>query len=157
MPLTPNTCEERVIYKSSLVGFPFHLGIPVGNRLYRRTDITVPPLSFTMIVFWFQTPDIVHTVLSPTMFRAEFRRSSSTSMFNRNVKFQVDIIQSNEQENTFYVNFLLLSGTVQCSVYSCDINSGKKIFEGISCNWGLSVHNKRGDNWDFTQNLCWLT
>ena len=31
-------------------------------------------------------------------------------MFNRNVKFQVDIIQSKEQENTFYVNFLLLSG-----------------------------------------------
>lgn len=55
-------------------------------------------------------PDIVHTVITPTMFRAEFRRSSNSSMFNRNVKFQVDIIQSKEKENTFYINFLLLSG-----------------------------------------------
>ena len=67
-----------------------------------------PQICITLSVF--QTPDIVHTVVSPLMFRAEFRRSSSTSMFNRNVKFQVDIIQSKEQENTFYVNFLLLSG-----------------------------------------------
>lgn len=49
-------------------------------------------------------------MVSQTMFRAEFRRGSSTSMFNRNVKFQVDIIQSKDKENTFYINFLLLSG-----------------------------------------------
>ncbi|KAL3841539.1 hypothetical protein ACJMK2_019666 [Sinanodonta woodiana] len=37
------------------------------------------------------TPDLSHSVVSATTFRAEYRRSGSSSMFSRNVRFQVDI------------------------------------------------------------------
>ncbi|KAF6032455.1 hypothetical protein EB796_009269 [Bugula neritina] len=67
------------------------------------------------------TPDIGHTVVSPALFRAEYRRSSNTSMFNRNVKFQVDIMQSKEHEDTFYINILLLSGPVRRFKRLCEL------------------------------------
>ncbi|KAJ8298619.1 hypothetical protein KUTeg_022679 [Tegillarca granosa] len=37
------------------------------------------------------TADLSHSVVSTTTFRAEYRRSGSSSMFSRNVRFQVDI------------------------------------------------------------------
>ncbi|KAK2144398.1 hypothetical protein LSH36_761g01013 [Paralvinella palmiformis] len=61
------------------------------------------------------TPDLSHSVLSPTSFRAEYRRSSGSSMFTRNVKFQVDIAappkgEADGEPKMHCVTFTLLSG-----------------------------------------------
>ena len=62
-----------------------------------------------------QTPDLSHSVVTPTSFRAEYRRSGSTSVFSRNVKFQVDVapVQKEGSQEGFKmhcVTFTLLSG-----------------------------------------------
>ena len=67
------------------------------------------------MVFMLQTPDLSHSVLSPTSFRAEYRRSSGSSMFTRNVKFQVDIAappksEADSEPKMHCVTFTLLSG-----------------------------------------------
>ncbi|CAI9729816.1 serine/threonine-protein kinase BRSK2-like isoform X1 [Octopus vulgaris] len=59
------------------------------------------------------TPDMSHSVVSTTTFRAEYRRSSSASMFSRNVRFQVDISPSPGYENngeSYCLTFTLISG-----------------------------------------------
>jgi len=45
-----------------------------------------------LIHTFFSSPDVVHQILSPMSFRVEFKRPSGTSsMFQRNVKLQIDI------------------------------------------------------------------
>ena len=52
--------------------------------------------------------------MSPTSFRVEYRRSGGTSMFSRNVKFQVDIApahgEGGDGHKMHCINFTLLSG-----------------------------------------------
>lgn len=58
---------------------------------------------------------MVHTVLGPTSFRAEYRRSSGASILSRSVKFQVDIIKASTPMTgtgeVYCVDFQLISGT----------------------------------------------
>lgn len=59
------------------------------------------------------TPDMSHSVVSTTTFRAEYRRSSSASMFSRNVRFQVDISPSpgyDTNGESYCLTFTLISG-----------------------------------------------
>ena len=67
-----------------------------------------------MFFFLYQTPDLSHSVIAPTSFRVEYRRSGGTSMFSRNVKFQVDIAQAHgegsEGHKVHCVNFTLIAG-----------------------------------------------
>lgn len=67
------------------------------------------------------TPDIVHTVVSPTSFRAEFRRSTNSAVFNRSVKFQVDIAPSKDLSDAYSVHFTLQSGPERRFKRLCDI------------------------------------
>lgn len=63
----------------------------------------------------FQTPDMSHSVVSTTTFRAEYRRSSSASMFSRNVRFQVDISPSpgyDTNGESYCLTFTLISGNI---------------------------------------------
>lgn len=54
-----------------------------------------------LIHTFFSSPDVVHQILSPMSFRVEFRRPSGTSsMFQRNVKLQIDIAPANSSTQT---------------------------------------------------------
>ena len=44
-------------------------------------------------------PDLSHSVMSPTSFRAEYRRSGSASMFSRSVRLQVDIAPVHKEDS----------------------------------------------------------
>ena len=44
-------------------------------------------------------PDLSHSVISQTSFRAEYRRSGNASMFSRNVRLQVDIAPVNKDDS----------------------------------------------------------
>ena len=61
--------------------------------------------------FLFQTPDLCHSVVSPTTFRAEYRRGGSSSMFSRNVRFQVDITPAHASPATREINMYCLTFT----------------------------------------------
>ena len=51
-------------------------------------------------VFVCQMPDLSHSVISQTSFRAEYRRSgNAASMFSRNVRLQVDIAPVNKDDS----------------------------------------------------------
>ncbi|XP_074659825.1 serine/threonine-protein kinase BRSK2-like [Tubulanus polymorphus] len=71
------------------------------------------------------TPDLVHSVVSPTSFRVEYRRSGGSSMFSRNVKFQVDVIHAHversDDNEVFCVNFILLAGPVRRFKRICEL------------------------------------
>ncbi|XP_064602017.1 LOW QUALITY PROTEIN: serine/threonine-protein kinase BRSK2-like [Liolophura sinensis] len=58
------------------------------------------------------TSDLSHSVVSTTSFRAEYRRSGGSSLFSRNVRFQVDIaLAPGDQGREMYcLNFTLISG-----------------------------------------------
>ena len=58
---------------------------------------------------------MAHTVVGPTSFRAEWRRSSGSSILSRSLKFQVDIIKTtvavgSSSGEVYCVDFQLLSG-----------------------------------------------
>lgn len=85
-------------------------------------------MHFYLIKVFLATPGVVHTVISPTSFRAEYRRAGSgSSLLARPVKLQVDMVRatggistgSGHQNNinsissereVYAVNFQLLSG-----------------------------------------------
>lgn len=85
---------------------------------------TLSQIKADLVHAFLSTPDLSHSVLSPSSFRAEYRRSGGTSMFTRNVKFQVDVssassassasVQMQEnpssQQQLHCVTFTLLSG-----------------------------------------------
>ena len=82
-------------------------------------------------VLLFQTPDLCHSVVSTTTFRAEYRRSGSSSVFSRNVRFQVDITPahgtSREHESSMYcLTFTHISGKrrlCQLCIVTLDLQS----------------------------------
>lgn len=62
-------------------------------------------------------PDLSHSVVSPTSFRAEYRRTGSSSVFTRNIRLQVDVapVRKDEEEGVeetqlHCLTFTLLSG-----------------------------------------------
>ncbi|XP_067935758.1 serine/threonine-protein kinase BRSK2-like [Watersipora subatra] len=119
MSMTPETSPEmtKKSWFANMMGMEreeYRHTVTVKNKQMNQVKADV-------VTAFLSTADIVHTVVTPTMFRAEYRRSSNTSMFNRNVKFQVDLIQSKEQESTFYINFLLLSGPIRRFKRLCEI------------------------------------
>ncbi|GFR83976.1 serine/threonine-protein kinase BRSK2 [Elysia marginata] len=61
------------------------------------------------------TCDLSHCVVSTTTFRGEYRRGGGSSMFSRNVRFQVDISPAPGERDTasattFCLTFTLVSG-----------------------------------------------
>ncbi|XP_055998142.1 serine/threonine-protein kinase BRSK2-like isoform X3 [Ostrea edulis] len=59
------------------------------------------------------TADLSHSVVSATSFRAEYRRSGSSAMFSRNVRFQMDITPTHggSQNSVMYcLTFTLIAG-----------------------------------------------
>ena len=86
-------------------------------------------VSFISVVYWiylfiiyrlwlhFQMPDLSHSVVSPTSFRAEYRRTGSSSVFTRNIRLQVDVapVRKDEEDGAeetqlHCLTFTLLSG-----------------------------------------------
>lgn len=67
-----------------------------------------------------QTSDLSHNVVSTTTFRAEYRRTGSSSMFSRNVRFQVDITPAHGGPqgdcSMFCLTFTLISGKISHSL-----------------------------------------
>lgn len=63
-----------------------------------------------------KTPDLVHNVLSGTQYRCEYRRADRSSMFQRNIRFHVEIctVKSNDPSSldTYYVTFTLITGRI---------------------------------------------
>lgn len=62
-------------------------------------------------------PDLSHSVVSPTSFRAEYRRTGSSSVFTRNIRLQVDVapVRKDEEDGAeetqlHCLTFTLLSG-----------------------------------------------
>lgn len=59
------------------------------------------------------TADLSHSVVSATSFRAEYRRSGSSAMFSRNVRFQMDITPTHGGSSDcvmYCLTFTLISG-----------------------------------------------
>lgn len=64
---------------------------------------------------FFQIPSLSHSVISQTSFRAEYKSTGGPAVFQKPVKFQVDITYTEggeaQKENGIYsVTFTLLSG-----------------------------------------------
>ncbi|XP_014677568.1 PREDICTED: serine/threonine-protein kinase BRSK2-like [Priapulus caudatus] len=78
-------------------------------------------LQADLVHAFLSTPDLTHSVTSPMSFRVEYRRGSS-SVFQRNVRFQVDISRPDPAvaaatttaappaDHSFTVNFTLIQG-----------------------------------------------
>lgn len=56
----------------------------------------------------------MHNVLSGTQYRCEYRRADRSSMFQRNIRFHVEICTvksiDSSSPDTFYVTFTLITG-----------------------------------------------
>lgn len=70
---------------------------------------------FCFFVFFSQIPSLSHSVISQTSFRAEYKSTAGPTVFQKPVKFQVDITYTEStaatKENGIYsVTFTLLSG-----------------------------------------------
>lgn len=84
--------------------------IPISASLSILTALT--PLLF---FFSSQIPSLSHSVISQTSFRAEYKSTAGPTVFQKPVKFQVDITYTEStaatKENGIYsVTFTLLSG-----------------------------------------------
>lgn len=85
------------------------------------SEILTPPGSA-------QIPSLSHSVISQTSFRAEYKSTAGPTVFQKPVKFQVDITYTEStaatKENGIYsVTFTLLSGQLagrQIHFYSCN-------------------------------------
>ena len=78
----------------------------------------------TALVFFFscQIPSLSHSVISQTSFRAEYKSTAGPTVFQKPVKFQVDITYTEStaatKENGIYsVTFTLLSGQYTPSLF----------------------------------------
>ena len=79
--------------------------------------------------FQLQIPSLSHSVMSQTSFRAEYKSSGGPSVFQKPVKFQVDIAfsegdrerereraerEGKRETGIYSVTFTLISGMVHC-------------------------------------------
>lgn len=77
--------------------------------------LSLPLLSYFFIFCLSQIPSLSHSVISQTSFRAEYKSTAGPTVFQKPVKFQVDITYTEStaatKENGIYsVTFTLLSG-----------------------------------------------
>ncbi|XP_071120263.1 serine/threonine-protein kinase BRSK2-like isoform X3 [Mytilus edulis] len=73
-------------------------------------DKTISQVKADLIHAFLSTSDLSHSVVSTSTFRAEYRRTSNTSMFSRSVRFQVDITPAHTTGVT--------TGTMYCLTFS---------------------------------------
>lgn len=74
-------------------------------------DKPLSEIKADLVHAFLSTPDLCHSVVSPTTFRAEYRRGGSSSMFSRNVRFQVDITPAHASPATREINMYCLTFT----------------------------------------------
>jgi BR serine/threonine kinase len=77
-------------------------------------DRPLAAIKTDLIHAFLSTPDLVHNVLSCTQYRCEYRRADRSSMFQRNIRFHVEIctVKSIDSSlpDTYYVTFTLITG-----------------------------------------------
>lgn len=81
------------------------------------------PLFFFFFFSFFKIPSLSHSVISQTSFRAEYKSTAGPTVFQKPVKFQVDITYTEStaatKENGIYsVTFTLLSGQELQTTYA---------------------------------------
>lgn len=101
-------------------------------------SLTPPPFFFFVSLFCLlssQIPSLSHSVISQTSFRAEYKSTAGPTVFQKPVKFQVDITYTEStaatKENGIYsVTFTLLSGQdldralISSHLYFCRLSHG---------------------------------
>ncbi|CAF1680866.1 unnamed protein product, partial [Adineta ricciae] len=77
-------------------------------------DRPLAAIKTDLIHAFLSTPDLVHNVLSGTQYRCEYRRPDRSSMFQRNIRFHVEIctVKSIDPStpDSYYVTFTLITG-----------------------------------------------
>ncbi|CAF4265505.1 unnamed protein product [Rotaria socialis] len=77
-------------------------------------DRPLSAIKTDLIHAFLSTPDLVHNVLSSTQYRCEYRRADRSSMFQRNIRFHVEICTvksiDSSSPDTYYVTFTLITG-----------------------------------------------
>lgn len=77
-------------------------------------DRPLAAIKTDLIHAFLSTPDLVHNVLSGTQYRCEYRRPDRSSMFQRNIRFHVEIctVKSTDPSSvdSYYVTFTLITG-----------------------------------------------
>ncbi|XP_041365231.1 serine/threonine-protein kinase BRSK2-like [Gigantopelta aegis] len=84
------------------------MGMEQEHHFIMVRDKTFSQVKADLVHAFLSTSDLSHSVVSTTTFRAEYRRGGSSSMFSRNVRFQVDISAApGERDMTNATNFCL--------------------------------------------------
>ncbi|CAF1116942.1 unnamed protein product [Adineta steineri] len=77
-------------------------------------DRPLAAIKTDLIHAFLSTPDLVHNVLSGTQYRCEYRRPDRSSMFQRNIRFHVEICTvksiDSSSSDSYYVTFTLITG-----------------------------------------------
>uniref|UniRef100_A0A674MY38 BR serine/threonine kinase 2 n=1 Tax=Takifugu rubripes TaxID=31033 RepID=A0A674MY38_TAKRU len=94
----------------------------LGSPRFHRRKLQVPTQEEMSSLTPESSPDLSHSVISQTSFRAEYKSTAGPTVFQKPVKFQVDITYTEStaatKENGIYsVTFTLLSGQLSvCSL-----------------------------------------
>lgn len=129
-PDTPCRLTRRSWFDAFLGGAASH----EESYIVMVKDRPMNRIKADLVQAFLATPDVVHTVISPTQFRAEHRRGATnpaSSLLARPIKFQVDILRAHSENSDrciHAVNFQLLSGRCFCLLFSFAI----KHFAGTS-------------------------
>ncbi|XP_070200917.1 serine/threonine-protein kinase BRSK2-like [Littorina saxatilis] len=91
------------------------MGMEQEHHFVMVRDKTFSQVKADLVHAFLSTPDLSHSVVSTSTFRAEYRRGGGSSMFSRNVRFQVDISAAPGERDpttatTFCLTFTLVSG-----------------------------------------------
>ncbi|XP_025084708.1 serine/threonine-protein kinase BRSK2-like isoform X3 [Pomacea canaliculata] len=89
------------------------MGMEQEHHFVMVRDKTFNQVKADLVHAFLSTPDLSHSVVSTSTFRAEYRRGGGSSMFSRNVRFQVDISAApgeRDPASTFCLTFTLVSG-----------------------------------------------
>ncbi|XP_075241241.1 serine/threonine-protein kinase BRSK2-like isoform X2 [Convolutriloba macropyga] len=80
--------------------------------IWNVTGKTLSQIKNDLIYAFLYTPDLENKVISPTCFRVEFRKSSTSasSMFMKPIKFQIDVMLDSVLDNVHKVIFTLIAG-----------------------------------------------
>ncbi|CAF0857286.1 unnamed protein product [Adineta ricciae] len=77
-------------------------------------DRPLSAIKTDLIHAFLSTPDLVHNVLSGTQYRCEYRRADRSSMFQRNIRFHVEICTVRSTDpltpDSYYITFTLITG-----------------------------------------------
>ncbi|XP_046356807.2 serine/threonine-protein kinase BRSK2-like isoform X2 [Haliotis rufescens] len=91
------------------------MGMEQEHHFMMVRDKTFSQVKADLVHAFLSTSDLSHSVVSTSTFRAEYRRGGSSSMFSRNVRFQVDISpapgeRDSANATSFCLTFTLVSG-----------------------------------------------